>query len=196
MCINQHRKVSKLKSLGGKTDRWTVYWCQSHFLNSKCMHNLCRVSSSCWFFTVCYQPHLNFVQILQKLQQSAVHKRLSTVYQLLNSRNTQMLMIKGAPSLRSPLHGLGPDQFLGQSVANRQHVGATVRQRVLLIQNQPAKQKESSVTCATAVGLLKAGDNPAHAINCSCKTICKERHTQTLHKASDVNHTNLTFIKA
>lgn len=57
------------------------------------MPNSCRASSSCRFFTIFYQSLLNFVQILQKLHQSIVHKRLSTVFQLLNSRNTQMLMI-------------------------------------------------------------------------------------------------------
>lgn len=46
--------------------------------------------------------------------------------------------------LPSPLHGLGPGQLPGQSVANSQHVGAAVRQGALLIQHQPATKKPSA----------------------------------------------------
>lgn len=43
--------------------------------------------------------------------------------------------------LWSPLHCLGSGQLFGQGVTNRQHVGATVRQRPLLVQHQPVKEQ-------------------------------------------------------
>lgn len=49
----------------------------------------------------------------------------------------------GVCLLLSPLHGLRSGQFPGQSVTNSQHVGATFRQRALLIQHQPVAHKHT-----------------------------------------------------
>ncbi|TNN52604.1 hypothetical protein EYF80_037182 [Liparis tanakae] len=48
-------------------------------------------------------------------------------------------------SWSSPLHGLGSGQFPGQSVADTQHVGAAVRQRTLLVPDQPEGHRKQKI---------------------------------------------------
>lgn len=72
-----------------------------------------------------YGRYLTLKELKQKTNKKNPNPFYTTVFSM------------GVCLLLSPLHGLRSGQFPGQSVTNSQHVGATFRQRALLIQHQP-----------------------------------------------------------
>lgn len=78
-------------------------------------------------------------------KKTIVYLQVLTHFFFSNVNNLQLLP--------SPLHGLGAGQLPGQSMANAQHVGATIGQRTLLIQHQPGggrRGERGSVLTVTA----------------------------------------------